>query len=67
MAEPDCVIELAAITVMNCGTDGGCADVFPVPLVQFPSQFAGLGFVAFANPLKLEGAKPPDSEFSLAH
>jgi hypothetical protein len=67
MADPDCVIELAAITIINVGTDVGWAEEDPVPVVHVPLQTAGFGLVESANPLKLAGAEPPDSEFALVH
>ena len=63
---PDCVIELAAITVMNGGTLLGGVELLPVPLVHVPPQAAGFGLVELAKPLKLWGAVPPLREFTEA-
>src|SRR6266851_5462954 len=48
------------------GASGG-AELLPGSLVQFPPQFGGVLLSASAKPSKLRGARPPLSEFSLAH
>jgi hypothetical protein len=53
IVEPDCVIELAAITVMKGGRLLGGPELLPVPLVHVPPQAGGFGLVELAKPLKL--------------
>ena len=64
IVEPDCVMELAAITVMKGGRLFGGWELLPVPLVHVPPQAAGFGSVELAKPLKLLGAVPPLREFN---
>src|ERR1044071_3237269 len=67
IVEPDCVMELAAITVMRGGRLLGGPELLPGLLVHVPPQSAGFGSVDWAKPLKLLGAVPPLKEFSWAH
>jgi hypothetical protein len=67
IVEPDCVIELAAITVMKGGMLLGGPELLPGSLVHVPPQVGGFGLVELAKPLKLRGAAPLLSEFNRAH
>jgi hypothetical protein len=53
IVEPDFVIELAAITVISCGTLSGGEQLFPGRLDHVPPQAGGFVFVVLAKPLKL--------------
>ena len=67
MREPDLVIELAAIAVMNAGTLSGGLQLLPGSLCQLPPHDGGFGFNTLAKPLKLEGAEPPLRSFAFDH
>ena len=56
IVEPDCMMELAAMTVMKGGRLLGGWELFPVRLVHVPPQAIGFGSVELAKPLKLCGA-----------
>ena len=64
IVEPDCVMELAAITVMKGGRLLGGPELLPVALVHVPPQATGFGLVELAKPLKLWGAVPALREFN---
>lgn len=66
MVDPNCVIELAAITVMYCGSLLGGPELLPVEAVHVPPQATGFGSAESAKPLKLFGTEPPLVEFSSA-
>ena len=63
IVEPDWVMELAAITVMNGGRVLGGPELLPVELVHVPPHEAGFGLMELAKPLKLWGAVPALREF----
>ncbi len=67
MTEPDWVIELAAIAVMNVGTLFGGLQLLPGSLNQVPPHDGGFGFNTLAKPLKLAGAEPPVRWFAFHH
>lgn len=63
---PDCVIELATMTMMYDGMLLGGPELLPEVLVHVPPQLGGFGLVTLAKPLKLAGAGPPLSELTRA-
>ena len=67
MTGPDCVIELATITLIVDGSVAGGIELPPVPFVHVPPQNGGLGVVFWAKPLKDEGAAPPLNLLDFAH
>lgn len=64
---PDWVIELEAITSMNCGTVAGGFELLPGPLVQRSPHLGGLLGTLVAKPLKLAGGDPEPRLFSDGH
>ena len=64
---PEFVIELVTITVICDGTLLGGSELLPGLLFHVPPQIGGFVFVEFAKPLKLAGAAPPLSLFTLDH
>ena len=65
--EPDLLIELVTITLMNCGTVAGGVELLPGLVAQLCPQLGGLPEGMAPKPLKLLGADPPLSEFCCAH
>src|SRR5512133_3718998 len=64
---PDFSIEVDTRTPMNEGTTSCGDELFPGLVDQLPPQTGGAGLVVSAKPLKLGGASPPLSTFSVAH
>ena len=50
MADPDCVTELDAMTVMKAGTLPGGPELFPGSLIHTPPQFGAVPPVELAKP-----------------
>ena len=67
IVEPDFVIELATITVMEGPILLGGWELFPGLVVHVPPQAGGFILVESAKPLNAAGAGPPLREFCLAH
>jgi hypothetical protein len=61
------VIELEAITAINCDTLAGGLEPLPGAVVQRSPHCGGLLGVLLAKPLNEAGADPPLSELSFDH